>query len=119
MKSLFILFFHSFTVSSIIILLAHPAEVGRFVVAGVAVDVIHGIADLRVRVRTPRLSHETADEKMACLPKAREAHPIITFVICKRRQEPRIRVFQCFYASKVADKILAVVALYGLPGFTW
>ena len=54
---MFILFFHSFTVSSIIILLAHPAEIVGSVVAGVAVYMIDCVADLRVRVGAERLSH--------------------------------------------------------------
>ena len=66
-----LLSFHSFTVSSIIILLAHPAQIVGAVVAGVAVDMIHCIADLRVRVGAPRLSHQTTDKKMACLPELR------------------------------------------------
>ena len=93
-SSYIVILFPPFAISSVIILLTHPAQIIRAVVAGVAVDVVHGIADLRVRVRAPRLSHETADEKTACLPKAREAHPVISFVIRKRRQEPRICVFQ-------------------------
>ena len=52
-----IVLFHSFAICSVIVLLAHPAKVGRSVVAGVAVDVIHGIADRRVRVGAKRLSH--------------------------------------------------------------
>jgi hypothetical protein len=56
---------------------------------------------------------------MACLPELREAHPIIALIVHERRQEPRIRVFQTLDASKVADKILAAIALYGLPSFTW
>ena len=57
LKSLFILSFPPFTVCFIVVLLAHPAKVGRSVVAGVAVDMIHGSADLRVRVGAERLSH--------------------------------------------------------------
>ena len=57
LKFLFILSFSPFTVCFIVVLLAHPAQVGRSVVAGVAVDVIHGIADRRVRVGAERLSH--------------------------------------------------------------
>ena len=77
------------------------------------------VADLRVRVRAERLSHKAADKKMVCLPEVRKAHPVISFVIHERRQEPRIRVFQAFDASKVADKIFAAVALYGPPFFAW
>ena len=88
------IFLSPFTVSSIIILLAHPTQIGRAVVAGVAVYVIHGIADRRVRVRAPRLSHETADKKMACLPEAGEAHPVIAFVIHKSGEQSGVCVFQ-------------------------
>ena len=111
--------FSPFTVCFIVVLLAHPAKVVRTVVQCVAVHMIHGGAALRVRVGAPRLSHQSADKKMACLPELREAHPIIALIVHERRQEPRIRVFQALDASKVADKILAAIALYGLPGFTW
>ena len=59
------------------ILLAHPAQIIGAVVAGVAVDVINGSADLRVRVGAPRLSHQTADKKMVCLAELAKAHSII------------------------------------------
>ena len=80
---------------------------------------IHCIADLRVRVGAERLSHKAADKKMMSLTELAKAHPVIALIVHERRQEPRIRVFQAFDASKVADKILAAIALYGLPGFTW
>ena len=77
------------------------------------------VADLRVRVGAERLSHKAADKKMVCLPEVRKAHPVIALIVHERRQEPRIRVFQAFDASKVADKIFAAVALYGPPFFAW
>ena len=78
---------------------------------------IDGIADLRVRVLAPRLSHETADKEMVRLTVPAKAHPVIAFIVRERRQEPRCGVFQTLDASQVADKILAAVALYGPPFF--
>ena len=101
LSSYIVILFPPFAISFVIVLLTHPAQIVRAVVAGVAVDVVHGVADFRVRVRTPRLSHQAADKKMACLPEAREAHPIISFIVRKRRQEPRICVFQALDASHV------------------
>ena len=57
LKSLFMLSLPFFTVCFIVVLLAHPAEIIRSVVRGVAVNVIHGGAALRVRVGAERLSH--------------------------------------------------------------
>ena len=112
-----IVLFHSFAICSVIVLLAHPAQVVRVVVAGVAVDVVHGVAVLRVRVSAPRLSHETADKEMVRLTVPAKAHPVIALIVRERRQEPRWRAFQALDASQVADKILAAVALYGPPFF--
>lgn len=112
-----IVLFHSFTICSVIVLLAHPAQVVRTVVARVAVDMVHGVAVLRVRVGAPRLSHETADKKMVRLAVPAKAHPVIAFIIRESRQEPRSRVFQTLDASQVGDKILAAIALYGPPFF--
>ena len=89
-----IVLFHSFAICSVIILLAHPAQVVCAVVAGVAVDVVHGVAVLRVRVGAPRLSHETADKKMVRLTVPAKAHPVIAFIIRESSQEPRWRAFQ-------------------------
>ena len=119
MKSLFIFSLHLLTVCLVIVLLAHPAEVVRSVVQCVAVYMIHGGAALRVRVGAPRLSHQAADKKMVCLAELAKAHSIIAFIVHERRQEPRVCVFQAFDASHVRAKILAAIALYGLPGFTW
>ena len=78
---------------------------------------VHGVADLRIGVGTPRLSHETADKEMVCLAVPAKAHPVIAFIIRESRQEPRCGVFQTLDASQVGDKILAAVALYGPPFF--
>ena len=99
--------------------MAHPAEVVRSVVQGVAVDVIHSIADLRIGVRAPRLSHKAADKIMVADAARAKANPIIAFIIHERRQKPRVCVFQAFDASQVTDKILAAIALYRPPFFTW
>ena len=56
--------FSPFAVCSVIVLLAHPAQIVRAVVQAVAVNMIDGSADRRVRVLAERLSYETADKKM-------------------------------------------------------
>ena len=56
--------FSTFAVCSVIVLLAQPAQIVGAVVQAVAVYVIDGSADRRIRVRAERLRHETADKKM-------------------------------------------------------
>ena len=53
-----------FAVGSVIVLLAQPAQIVGAVVQAVAVYVVNGSADRRIRVRTECLSYETADKKM-------------------------------------------------------
>ena len=56
--------FSPFAVCSVIVLLAQPAQIVSAVVQAVAVYVVNGSADRRIRVRAKRLSYETADKKM-------------------------------------------------------
>ena len=64
---------------------------------------IDGSAGRRIGIRAERLSDQTAYKKMMRFSKAREAHPIVTLIIRKRRQEPRIGVFETFTASHIGD----------------
>jgi len=85
----------------VIILLAHPAQITGFVVAGVAVNVIDGSFFFWIVIRAERLSDQPADKIMFSFPEAGQANTIISFVIFEWREQLRRCVLQTLDASHI------------------
>ena len=54
---------------------------------------------------------------MPALAVLAEADTVIAFIIWERRQYSCVGVFETFDASHIADKVFAIIALYGSPFF--
>ena len=109
---LFIMFSHLFTISLIVILLAHPAEVGRAVVAGVAVHMIDCRLFFWIIIRAERLSNQSADKIMFSFPAAGQADTIISFVVFERSEQLRHFVLQTLTAAQIGNQVFIVIAFY-------
>ena len=85
----------------VIILLAHPAQITGFVIAGVAVNVIDGSFFFWIIIRAERLCYQSADKIMLSFPAAGQADTIISFVIFEWREQLRRCVLQALDAPHI------------------
>ena len=118
----FIFFFHLlrlfyfFAIRSIVVLLAQETQIAGFVIADIAVNVVHCSLVLWVIVLTECSSHKSANKKMPAYSVMGQADTVIALVIGERCQNLFFLVFQGFDSAKGTD-IIFFITVYRFPDF--